>query len=191
MAANPVTWLTPEQYLSIERTAEIKSEYHDGQMFAMSGGSLAHALLPARIIAAVMGGLRDGGCHLVTSDLRVRVASAGPFFYPDLTIYCGEAQLADEYHDVLLNPSVIFEVVSRSSEAYDRGFKFAQYRLIESLREYVLVSQTEPRIEVFARQADQSWVLRDSVGMDAVCRLTSVGVEFSLNDIYRDIRLSA
>ncbi|HKD09314.1 MAG TPA: Uma2 family endonuclease [Bryobacteraceae bacterium] len=191
MAANPVTRLTPEQYLSIERTAEIKSEYHDGQMFAMSGGSAAHAFIPARIIAAVLPGLRSGGCDIATSDLRVRVTPTGPFFYPDLTICCGEPRLADEYRDVLLNPSVIFEVISRSSEAYDRGFKFAQYRLIESLREYVLVSQTEPRIEVFTRQPDHSWVLHESVGMDAICRLTSVGVEFSLNDIYRNIRLDA
>src|SRR5947209_2119675 len=124
MAANPITRLTPEQYLAVERKAELKSEYHDGQMFAMSGGSVAHALLPARIIAAVAPGLRSGGCDVATSDLRVRVSAAGPFFYPDLTIYCGEPQLVDEYRDVLLNPSVIFEVVSRSSEAYDRGFKF-------------------------------------------------------------------
>jgi len=180
--------VTPEQYLSVERNSEIKSEYYDGQMFAMSGGSLAHALLPLRIVELIAPGLRNGACEAVTSDLRVRVASAGPFFYPDLTVYCGEAHLADEYNDVLLNPSVIFEIVSRSSEGYDRGFKFAQYRQIESLREYVLVSQTEPRIEVFARQADQSWVLREWVGMDAVCRLASVGVEFSLSDIYRNIR---
>lgn len=189
MSAHALPRITPEQYLAIERAAEIKSEYYDGQMFAMSGGTLPHALIGLNLGSAARNALQGRNCHAVNSDLRMRISPHGPFVYPDVTIYCGSAILADDYRDILLNPAVVFEVLSKSSEAYDRGFKFAQYRTIESLREYVLVSQTEPRMEVFLRQSDGSWNLREFVGMDAVCHLAGIDCNIALADVYEGVTL--
>jgi Uma2 family endonuclease len=119
----------------------------------------------------------------------VRISPAGPFFYPDASVVCGQPIVADECNDNLLNPTTIFEIFSRSTEAYDRGFKFAQYRTIESLQEYVLVSQTEPRMEVFLRQSDGSWNLREFVGMDAVCHLAGIDCNIALADVYEGVTL--
>jgi Uma2 family endonuclease len=190
MAAHPLPlpYLTPEEYLRLERAAEFKSEYYYGQMFAMSGGRLPQALLPARITAALAPLIGVRGFEIATSDLRVQASPSGPYFYPDLTVYCGEAQLADQHQDMLLNPRVIFEVLSKSSEAYDRGVKFDEYRKIGSLQEYVLVWQTEPRIEVWRRPVSGSeWVGAYYAGIDDACRLESLGCSISLNDIYRNI----
>ncbi len=187
MAAAPIPRLTPEQYLEIEREADIKSEYINGEMFAMSGGTLPHAILASRLIASLQATLDSRGCTIVGSDLRVRVAVKGPFFYPDLTVYCGQAELADEYSATLLNPVVILEVLSKSSEAYDRGLKFAHYRGISSLRDYVLISQTEPRIEVFSRMPDGKWTFTEFVGSEAICRIPAVDAEVKLAYLYRGI----
>ncbi|MCU1328037.1 MAG: hypothetical protein JWN34_3407 [Bryobacterales bacterium] len=189
MSAYPLPRLTPEQYLSIERSAEVKSEYYDGQMFAMSGGSLAHARLPQQITIALASQLAATGCYTSNSDMKIRVSQRGPFVYPDLTIICGDAQLADDNQDVLLNPTVVFEVLSPSSEAYDRGHKFAQYRQIPSLRDYVLVSQLEPRIEVFSRTQEDKWTLSEAVGLDATCYIPGVNAHMTLADVYRGISL--
>jgi Uma2 family endonuclease len=192
MAAHPLPlpYLTPEEYLRIERAAEFKSEYYQGQMFAMSGGRLAHALITLNIAVALAPLVKGRGCRSVNSDLRVQASPIGPYFYPDLTVFCGEAQLADQHQDMLLNPRVIFEVLSKSSEAYDRGVKFDEYRKIESLQEYVLVWQTEPRIEVWRRPVSGGgWIGAYCVGIDAICTLESLGCSISLSDIYSDIPL--
>ena len=181
--------LTPEEYLAIERAAEFKSEYYDGQMFAMAGGSLPHSILPMRLAAALINGLGRRDCEVASSDLKIRVSPKGPFFYPDLTVYCGEPELADDYRDVLLNPRVVFEVLSKSSEGYDRGLKFEFYREIESLQEYVLVSQSKPLIELYLRQPDSKWLLSSYSGMDAVCRLASIDCSIRLLDIYQRVKL--
>ncbi len=114
----------------MERKAEFKSEYFDGEMFAMSGGLLPHALVSAALVIAIGVALRGRNCRVAGSDLRIGVSKNGPFFYPDATVYCGEAQLADDFKDTLLNPALVIEVLSPSSEAYDRGKKFASYRKI-------------------------------------------------------------
>lgn len=179
--------LTPEQYLEIEREAEIKSEFIDGEMFAMSGGTFAHALLPSRLIGALEDSLGSSGCTIIGSDLKVRAAAKGPYFYPDAIIVCGQPELADDHKDVLLNPVVIFEVLSKSSEAFDRGQKFAHYRAIASLVDYVLISQTEPRVEVFSRMPDGKWSLTEFVGLDATCLIPATHAEVKLARLYRDI----
>lgn len=184
MAASPLPRLTPEQYLSIERSAEFKSEYYDGQMFAMSGGSLPHSTIPMQLAAALVNALRGRGCRVASSDLRVRVSAKGPFFYPDLKVFCGEPQLADDHQDILLNPRVLFEVLSPSSEAFDRGLRFEAYSEIESLEEYVLVSQSKPRIEVYTRQQAGKWLLSSYSGMEAECRLSSLDCSVRLAEIY-------
>ena len=191
MSAMPVPRLTPEQYLEIERAAEFKSEYFDGEMFAMSGGLLPHSLISAALITALTVTLRGRKCRAFGSDTRVRVVKQGPFFYPDVSVYCGEPQLADDYKDTLLNPTLVIEVLSPSSEAFDRGKKFAAYRRIDSLREYVLVSQTEPNVESYLREPDGRWTLTEFSGTDAICSLKSIACEIPLADIYRDVPLAA
>lgn len=166
MSAHAIPRLTPEQYLDIERAAESKSEYHDGQMFAMSGGSLPHSRIALRLAAALMRALDESNCTVVNSDLRVQVAPRGPFVYPDITVDGGEAVLADDYGDMLTNPIAIFEVLSPSTEA----------------------SQTEPRIEVFTRGAEgneDKWIFSDFVGTAGVCRLAALDCEIPLADIYK------
>ena len=139
MSAHAIPRLSPEEYLKIEREAETKSEYDNGVMFAMSGGSPAHAWIVMRLGAAITRLLGDNRCRVAGSDLRIQIARSGPYFYPELSVVCGEPELADDQKDMLLNPVAIFEVLSKSTEAYDRGQKFAQYRRMESLRDYVLV----------------------------------------------------
>jgi Uma2 family endonuclease len=190
MSAMPLPRLTPEQYLELERGAEFRSEYLDVEMFAMSGGRLAHAMIGVKLASALDVASRGRNCVVTGPDLRMRVAKMGPFFYPDATVCCGEPQLADDHKDVLLNPTAVFEVLSPSSEAYDRGKKFAAHRQIESLREHVLVSQTEPVVESYPKGPEDKWTLTEFTGTGAVCRLESIGCEIGLAAIYRDVPLT-
>src|ERR1700683_3056936 len=154
--ANPVSNLTEEQYLAIERAAEFKSEFLDGVMRERSGVSLRHAGLTGNIVAELHGMLRDSKCHVFNSDLRVRFSSR-MYTYPDVSVVCGKLLLADDQKDVLLNPIVIFEVLSPSTELYDRGMKFQLYRTIPSLREYILVDQNKVQIEQYIHQDASTW----------------------------------
>jgi Uma2 family endonuclease len=182
MAAQAIPLLTVDQYLEIERAAETKSEFHNGRMYAMSGGTFPHSRLGMNAGAALNVALKKGPCFVNSSDLRVRAGQIHT--YPDVSVVCGEPKLADNYRDTLLNPTLVIEVLSPSTEAYDRGFKFAQYRQVESLQEYVLVSQTEPRIEIFRRQPNNEWLLSEAVGLDARCHFHSVKCEIDLADVY-------
>jgi Uma2 family endonuclease len=187
MSAQPHPGLTQEEYLRIERAAEFKSEYYDGQMYAMSGGSYPHGKIIPNLAAELRQALRGKGCSVTTSEVRVRVSPRGFYTYPDIAVVCGPPQFADDQADTLLNPTLLVEVLSPSTEAHDRGFKFAQYRQLESLREYALVSQTEPRVEVFRRQPAGEWLLSEVIGVDATCRFDSVGCQVALAEIYYDV----
>jgi Uma2 family endonuclease len=187
MSAHAQPRLTPEQYLEIERAAEFKSDYYDGHMYAMSGGSLRHAIAIAGLARALGNALSKRPCTVTTSDLRLRVGSGKLYTYPDVIVFCGEAKLADQHNDTLLNPTVIAEVLSPSTEAYDRGLKTAHYRTIESLQEYALAWQTEPRIEVYQRQSGGRWLLTEFMGLDAVCKFESLDCNVALADIYHNV----
>jgi hypothetical protein len=191
MSAIPVSRLSPSQYLEIERAAETKSEYFDGQMFAMSSGLLPHAFISANLVTELNAALRGTKCRATGSDLRVGVSKQGPFFYPDVSVLCGDAELADDWKNTLLNPILIVEVLSPSTEAFDRGKKFAAYRSIPALREYVLVSQSEAYIEVCSKGPGEAWSFTEFAGLQAVCALPSVRLEIPLNAIYRDVPLDA
>ena len=184
MSAQPQPRLTPEQYLELDRASEFRNEYFNGRMYAMSGGTFIHALVIANLTGELRSGLKTRPCMVTGSDVRVRVAPAGLYTYPDVVVVCGEAKYVDGRRDTVLNPVLLIEVLSPSTEAYDRGFKSAQYRTIESLQEYALVSQAEPRIEVFCRQPEGTWLLSESVGLDASCRFESVDVTVALRDVY-------
>ena len=185
MSAQSQARLTPEQYLELERAArDARSEYYNGRMYAMSGGTHPHAIVIGNLARELGIALKKGPCVVTTSDMRVRVSKTGLYTYPDIVVVCDPPQYGDGRHDTVLNPTLIVEVLSPSTEGYDRGFKFAQYRALESLREYGLVSQSEPRVEIFRRQPSGDWLLSESAGMDAVCRFDSVNCTIAVKDIY-------
>jgi Uma2 family endonuclease len=177
----PDTPLTEEQYLQIERAAEFKSEFHDGRMFAMSGGTANHALLGARISALLIGQV-PRGCRTFSSDLRVKIAAAKIYTYPDCQVICGEPSIADE--DNALNPLLLAEVLSPSTEAYDRGKKFEFYRTIPSFVEYLLIHQDRRHVEHYSKRDDGSWVLREHSGKEASVEIARLGAHIALADLY-------
>ena len=191
MASNPISRLTEEQYLAIERAAEFKSEFLDGEMFAMSGVSFQHGRLQVNLTLELGVRLRGTGCEVVLSDVRVRVSKSGMYTYPDISVVCGKPVLADDYQDNLLNPAVLFEILSPSTEKYDRGLKFQNYRTIESLKDYILVDQAQIRIEQYTRQADNTWTLRDYQHSDEELKIVSIGVSIPLNRIYERVEFFA
>jgi Uma2 family endonuclease len=178
--------LTPEEYLDIERKSKIRSEYIAGQMVAMSGASLRHALIAGNLYRELSAQMRERACTAYTADLRVKVSPTGMYTYPDIVALCGKPEIEDEHLDTLLNPAVIVEVLSDSTEAYDRGEKFAHYRRIDSLREYVLVSQNKIRIEHYRRDDDE-WILSEVSGPDAVLHLESIDCHVAVSAIYEKV----
>jgi Uma2 family endonuclease len=190
MSAHAIPFFTPEQYLEIDRVSECRSEYLDGHIYAMAGGSRAHAYLAVAIASELRLALRNRECRVAGSDLRVRVSETGPFFYPDATVICSKDQ-SSEQNDIAINPALIVEVLSKSTEAFDRGDKFAHYRRIESLREYVLVSQSEPRVETFVRSEDGRWIFTEFAGIDAICRFAGIGCDIPVAAIYEGIELAS
>lgn len=184
MAAHPQPRLTPEQYLELERASEVRHEYYRGELFAMAGGSGRHAVIILNVGAELRSELKKRPCHVMASDMRVRVAEDGLYTYPDVVVVCGDPEVTDKHGETLLNPTLLVEVLSPSTEAHDRGFKSAQYRTIKGLQEYVLVSQSEARVEVFRRQTDGTWVMTEAVGLDAICEFRSVECRIPLAEIY-------
>ena len=162
--------ITEVEYLRLERRAETRSEYFDGEMFAMAGGTRAHSSIATNLAGELRQLLKSTDCVVYNTDLRVKVEATGLLTYPDVSIVCGEQRFLDEQEDTLLNPAVIMEVLSDSTEAYDRGKKFEHYRQIPSCREYLLVGQKEPRIEQFTRQRDHEWAWKEASGLSAEIR---------------------
>lgn len=174
---------TPEEYLELERNAPYKSEFVDGQIYAMTGASRNHNLITLNIGSELRSQLKNRPCEAYINDMRVKAAAARSYHYPDIAVACGEPQFEDEQSDTLTTPTVIIEVLSPSTEAYDRGAKFAHYRKIESLREYLLVSQNQPWIEHYVRQGD-AWLLTEASGLDASVRLESIDCGLRLEEVY-------
>lgn len=178
---------TVEEYLAIERAAEFKSEFIDGHICAMSGGSPNHSRLKVDLTEIVNAQLHGSRCEAFDSDMRVLV-DAGLQTYPDLSVVCGASRFGYPQRDVLLNPTVMFEVLSPSTEAYDRGEKFNRCQGMPSLRQYVLINQSTPRIEVFTRDQEGVWSFGRAEGLDATLRLESIGCELPLRDVYARVR---
>lgn len=177
--------MSPEEYLAFERASPEKHEYADGEIFAMSGGTFAHAALAGNLIAELRVALRSRRCSVLTSDMRVHIPASGRYVYPDATVVCGPAKLQDGHRDNLLNPRLIVEVLSDSSEAYDRGDKFVHYRTLESLHTYVIASQKGPQIEVFSRQADNGWLLR-VYGPGQRAAIIDLDIFLDVDSVYQD-----
>jgi Uma2 family endonuclease len=176
--------ISPQEYLELERKAEFRSEYYRGEMFTMSGGSPRHSLIKVNLGSELIHQLK--GCPYVAygSDLRIRVSATELYTYPDASVVCGKLEFDDERGDTILNPDLIAEVLSDSTEAYDRGRKFDHYRRLESLREYLLVSQDEPKLEQFSRNDDGTWTLSVFDKMNEEVVLASLGITLSVAEIY-------
>jgi Uma2 family endonuclease len=179
------TTMTYAEYVAAEVTSPVKHEWLRGEVFAMAGGTREHARLGASMSGELRTSLRGRPCGVFSSDLRVKVEATGLTTYPDVSIVCGKPQApADDPH-AIVNPLVLVEVLSDSTEAYDRGEKFAHYRRIPSLREYVLVSQREPRIEVHRLNDSGHWELHEAGAGESVA-LASLGCRLSVDEVYRD-----
>lgn len=184
--AQPVKRYTPQEYYALELEAEYKSEYYQGEIFAMAGGTFEHSLIASNLGGELRQRLKGHICAAFQSDARVAVKVTGLRCYPDVSIYCGPIEFdpEDKSGTTGINPTVLFEVLSKSTEAHDRGFKTLNYRRIPSLRAYVLVSQDTPHIEVYERNADGSWLLREASGLEASVVIPGIDVTLPLAEVY-------
>ncbi len=189
MYAKRQQWISPEEYLEMERQAETKSEYIAGEIFAMAGASRSHNLI-VRNISRGLDPQREGqACEVYTNDMRVEVDPTGLYTYPDVVIVCGQPQFKDAGEDTLLNPTVIMEVLSDSTASYDRGEKFEHYGTLPSLTDYLLIAQDRAAIEQRVR-TDRGWQLAFHYGLDAVVPLPSIGCALPLSDVYDRIEFA-
>ncbi len=176
--------LTPEEYLAFERRSPERHEYVDGELFDMSGASKRHNQIVVNLSREISTQFKGRSCAVYTNDMRVRIAGATRYNYPDVVALCGLAGFDDKEQDTLVNPNLIVEVLSASTEAYDRGEKFEYYRRIEAFAEYVLVAQDKPHIEQFSRQPNGQWLFTATSGLESLVDLTSVACRLLLTEVY-------
>ena len=186
MATVPSAQITQDEYLCSERAASEKSEFHDGQVFAMAGASPNHSFLTSSV-SALLYQQKPSACRIFSSDLRIHLAVARTYSYADCGIICGEPHFSSDHQDNLVNPSLIVEVLSPSTEDYDRGKKFELYRTIESFCEYLIIHQDRPHVEHYSRQEDNSWLLREHMGKGASIIIPRFDTQISLSDLYSAI----
>jgi Uma2 family endonuclease len=182
--------MTPEEYLASERQAESKSEYFNGEMFAMAGASERHVLIVTNVVAELRGQLKGRPYNVYSTDLRLRVSLTGFYTYPDVVAVCDQPQFADDQKDTLLNPTLIVEVLSESTKDYDRGEKFEHYHTLASLSEYVLIAaQDKYRVEHFARQPDNRWLLSETNRIEDTISLSSISCTLALAEVYDKVAI--
>lgn len=184
------TRVSSQEYLERERNAQTKNEYRNGEIVAMAGASVRHGRIIRNLMFHMHAALRNGPCEVFSTDLRLAVRAANLFTYPDVMIVCGEPEIAGDSPDTISNPVVLIEVLSKATETYDRGEKFAAYRTIPSLIEYVTVAQDKVHVEQYTREADEQWLRSESKELCDCLRLRSVGIEVRLADIYERINLA-
>lgn len=189
----PIKRFTPAEYYALEREAAYKSDYYNGEIFAMAGGSAVHSLICTNIVREMSGRLKNTPCTTYESNLRLKVKATGLRCYPDASVYCEplERDPDDSAGETHVNPTVLFEVLSKTTGGYDRGFKAENYRRIAALKAYVFVSQESPHIEIYERQFDGTWVLREARGIDATIRLAALNVDLPLTEIYERVKFTA
>lgn len=184
-------YLTPEEYLATERLADYKSEYYGGEIFAMAGASEAHNTLCVNISGEFRSQFRGRACRTYANDMRVRVAANGLYTYPDVIAVCGERRFDDREQDTLLNPTVIVEVLSPTTELYDRSKKFALYSGLESLTDYLLVAQARPRVELYTRHGETQWLLTVAENLTSHVEIASIDCSLALSAIYENVGFEA
>jgi Uma2 family endonuclease len=190
MASHPEHFYTPQEYIALERKASYKSEYYAGEIFAMSGASREHNLIVANATTSLNIQLEDRDCEVYPSDMRVRTPDTLLYTYPDVVVVCGEPQFEDDAVDTLTNPTLIVEVLSPSTETHDRTRKFADYRKITSLREYILIAQQECRITQYIKQSNGSWLFQEASRLEEKLHLASIDCDLELERVYRKVRFS-
>jgi Uma2 family endonuclease len=191
MAVPQAQGWTEAEYLAFERASTSKHEFLAGQVYAMTGASGNHNLITASTIAALIAQSRGSPCRVFSGDMRVRAPLLGNHTYPDVTVACGEIAYTDDTFDTLANPTVVIEVLSPSTESYDRNQKFQNYWRIESLQAYVLIAQDQPRIERFTREGVNTWLLHVAVGLDQTIELPAIGCTLALNEVYAQVTFTA
>lgn len=184
MSVQPEPYLTPQKYLEGERATEEKHEYFSGEVFAMGGASLSHVRIVSNLVRILGNQLLGKPCEVLATDMRVKVSQTGLYTYPDVSVACDEPRFDDDHHDTLLNPRLIIEVLSPSTEAYDRGKKFSHYLTIDSLAEYLLVAQDRPRVEQYIRQPSDDWLWHGATELNESIRLPSIECELKLAEVY-------
>jgi Uma2 family endonuclease len=191
--AQKVKRYTPQEYYALEREAAYKSDYYNGEIFAMSGGMSRHSLISANITGEMRQRLKGKPCAAYASNQRLKAKATGFRCYPDVSIYCGKLEYdpEDSQSETAINPTVVFEVLSKSSERYDRGFKARNYRRIESLAAYILVSQTAAEVEVYTRDEDGDWKLHEINGLDSSVHIPGVDLMLPMGEIYDRVELGA
>ncbi|MEK7724807.1 MAG: Uma2 family endonuclease [Acidobacteriota bacterium] len=179
---------TPEEYLALEEKAEFRSEFDDGIIVAMAGGTLNHARITNNIDRSITNKLKNT-CESMTSEVKVQVHNYRKFYYPDVLVICGEPIFYEKRNDTITNPILIVEVISESTEAKDRGEKMLAYRTLESLQEYVLVSQDKAIVEQYTKTVEGNWIHKVTIGLKSKVKFESMEVEITLEEIYQRIKL--
>ena len=187
MASNPKTYYTPDEYLALERSSDIKHEYYNGEIFAMGGATEEHVSIVTNLVGELHSQLKAGPCKVYSNDLRVQVSPTGLYTYPEVIVICEKPRFSDKQGDTLLNPVLIIEVLSDSTKDYDRGGKFEQYRTIESFVEYLLIAQDRPHVEHHTRQSDRSWLMKETNSLADTLELKSAPCRLRMADIYSKI----
>ncbi|MDE0087782.1 MAG: Uma2 family endonuclease [Candidatus Poribacteria bacterium] len=182
------TYLTPQEYITAERKATLKSEYLSGEIVAMSGASHEHNLITMNTVNGLYNQLADQGCRIFASAMRVGISAGDSYFYPDIAVVCDKPRFEDNEFDTLINPIVVIEVLSQSTEVYDKGEKFRRYQQLESLQEYILISQDQVQVERYHRQ-DKNRVSSEFTSLEDILGLISVEAELSLQQIYRFVEI--
>ena len=177
-------YISPQEYLRLERQSEYKSEYVNGQIFAMTGASRKHNLITTNISSSLHTQLKGRPCEVYAVDMRVKVRATGLYTYPDVAVACGEPEFEDDFIDTLLNPTLLVEVLSPSTERYDRIAKSSYYRTMESLAEHLLVAQDEIRVEQYVKQPGGEWLLFEFLALDSTVQLPSIGCSLQLSEVY-------
>jgi Uma2 family endonuclease len=185
----PKIYLTPAEYLAFERQSDVRHEYFRGELFAMSGASRQHVRISVNVTAWLAGQLKGQRCELFNGDMRVKVSPTGLYTYPDASVVCGRPRFEDKDLDVLLNPTVIVEILSKSTEAYDWGERFAQYRTLDTLTDYLLIAQDKPLIERFTRQVAGGWLLTESTSLNVVMPIESIQCQLPLAEVYDRVEI--
>jgi len=181
-------FISPQEYFAMEEAAEYKSEYYQGEIFAMSGASFNHNVIAGNTFTALHNSLSDSDCIVFTSDMKIQVDRESHYTYPDISIACGEIEFAENRKDVIANPLVIIEILSDSTKDYDRGSKFTAYRNIASLKDYILIDQYSYHIEYFHKDESGKWSLDEFKNMGDTFKISSINVELSLKKIYNRVK---
>jgi Uma2 family endonuclease len=189
MSGKTGTYLKPEEYLAIERRAELRSEYFDGEMIAMTGSSRKHNLIVSNIIGELRQQLKGKSYELYANEMRVRIPAVNIYTYPDVVVVCAEPKFEGDYVDTLLNPTLIIEVLSESTESYDRGKNFGYYRTLESLAEYLIIAQDDYIVEQYVRQPDDRWLLSYIQSLEGAVELVSIQCILPLKEVYDKVVL--